>query len=135
MAAPFACMWYAGGRQTKKGATEVKSLTKSNKQKLIAAGDAQVELVVPVAGVLSDVRSAFFGLCVNAGKAVLAAMLEEERTALCGPKGVPNPAREAYRGGHTRSEVTLGGQRISISRPRARGLAAGELTLAPFSPD
>ena len=89
--------------------------------------------MVPVAGVLSDVRSAFFGLCVNAGKAVLAAMLEEERTALCGPKGVPNPAREAYRRGHTRSEVTLGGQRISISRPRARGLAAGELKLSTFS--
>ena len=111
----------------------MKSLTKSNKQKLVAAADTQVELVVPVAGVLSDVRSAFFGLCVNAGKAVLAAMLEEERTALCGPKGVPNPTRVAYRGGHTRSEVTLGGQRISISRPRARGLEAGELKLASFS--
>jgi hypothetical protein len=98
-------MWYAGGRQTKKGATEVKSLTKSSKQKLVAARDAQIEVELPVTGVLNDVRSAFFGLCVNAGKAVLGAMMEEERAALCGPKGVPNPARSAYRGGHTRIMV------------------------------
>ena len=65
----------------------MKSLTKSKKQKLIAARDAQVEIALPVAGVLNDVRSAFFGLCVNAGKAVLTAMMEEERGALCGPKG------------------------------------------------
>jgi putative transposase len=125
-------MWYAGGRQTKKGATEVKSLTKSKKQKLVAARAAQVEIAVPVAGILNDVRSAFFGLCVNAGKAVLTAMMEEERAALCGPKGVANPTRSVYRGGHTCSQVTLAGQRIAIARPRARHLETGEVTLPSF---
>ena len=72
-----------GLAKAKKGATEVKSRTKSNKQKLVAARDAQVEIALPVAGVLNDVRSAFFGLCVNAGKAVLTAMMEEERASLC----------------------------------------------------
>lgn len=110
----------------------MKSLTKSSKQKLIAARDAQIDVGVPVAGVLNDVRSAFFGLCVNAGKAVLMAMMEQERSALCGPKGVPNPTRSAYRGGHTRSQVTLAGQRISIARPRARGIETGELDLSSF---
>lgn len=110
----------------------MKSLTKSKKQKLFAARDAQVEIALPVAGVLNDVRSAFFGLCVNAGKAVLTAMMEEERGALCGPKGVPNPARSAYRGGHTRSQVTLAGQRIGIARPRARHIETGEVSLPSF---
>jgi transposase-like protein len=110
----------------------VKSLTKSIKQKLIAARDVRVAVAVPMAGALNDVRSAFFGLCVNAGKAVLMAMMEEERSALCGPKGVPDPARSAYRGGHTRSQVTLGGQRISIARPRARDIDSGELALPSF---
>ena len=90
----------------------MKSLTKSKKQELVAARAAQIEIALPVAGVLNDVRSAFFGLCVNAGKAVLTAMMEEERAALCGPNGVANPTRSAYRGGHTRSQVTLAGQRI-----------------------
>lgn len=110
----------------------MKSLTKSSKQKLVAARDAQVEIALPVVGVLNDVRSAFFGLCVNAGKAVLTAMMEEERAARCGPKGVPNPERTAYRGGHTRSQVTLGGQRISIARPRVRHFDMGEVTLPSY---
>lgn len=109
----------------------MKSLTKLKKQKLVSR-DAQVEIALPVAGVLSDVRSAFFGLCVNAGKAVLTAMMEEERAALCGAKGVPNPTRSAYRGGHTRSQVTLAGQRIAMARPRARHIETGEVTLPSF---
>jgi len=110
----------------------VKSLTKSKKQELAAVRDAQVELALPVAGVLNDVRSAFFGLCVNAGKAVLTAMMEQERAAVCGAKGVPKPMRSAYRGGHTRSQVTLAGQRIAIARPRARHIQTGEISLSSF---
>jgi hypothetical protein len=110
----------------------VKSLTKSKEQKLIVGQDAQVEIGLPVAGVLNEVRSAFFGLCVNAGKAVLTAMMEEERAAVCGAKGVPSPTRSAYRGGHTRSQVTLAGQRIAIARPRARHIETGEVSLPSF---
>jgi putative transposase len=110
----------------------MKSLTKSSRRKLTGARNAQIDVTVPVTGVLNDVRSAFFGLCVNAGKAVLMAMMEEERRALCGAKGVPNPTRSAYRGGHTRSQVTLAGQRISIARARARSIGGGELELPSF---
>jgi transposase-like protein len=82
--------------------------------------------------VLRDVRSAFLGLCVNAGKAVLAAMMEAERTALCGPKGIPDATRTAYRGGHTHTSVVLGGRRIALTRPRARSVDAAELSLPTF---
>jgi putative transposase len=60
---------------------------------------ATVQLTLPVQGVLKDVQSAFYGLCVPAGKAVLAAMMEADRVALCGPKGVPDADRRAVRGG------------------------------------
>jgi transposase-like protein len=83
--------------------------------------------------VLRDVQSAFFGLCIDAGKAVLGAMMEAERTALCGPKGHPDATRTAYRGGHTRSQVVLGGRRIAVARPRARAVDAGELSLPTFT--
>jgi len=110
----------------------MKSLTKSIRSKLVSqAVHAQVSL--PVGNVLRDVRSAFFGLCINAGKAVLGAMMEAERTALCGPTGVPAVERTAYRGGHTRSSVVLGGRRIAIARPRARAIEAGELALPSFT--
>ncbi len=66
---------------------------------------AQVQLSLPMEGVLQDVKHAFYGLCINAGKQVLAAMMEANRIELCGPKGVPDPERRAVRGGSTRSAV------------------------------
>lgn len=88
--------------------------------------------MAPLAAVLSDVKSAFFGLCVNAGKQVLASMMEADRVALCGPKGRPDPDRRALRGGHTRSWLTLGGRRVPMGRPRARSVAGEELSLPSF---
>ena len=93
---------------------------------------AQVQLSLPIQGVLADVKHAFYGLCISAGKQVLAAMMEADRVALCGPKGVPDVDRRAVRAGSTRSAVVLGGQRIGVKRPRARGVEAGELELPSF---
>jgi len=44
-------------------------------------------------------------------------MMDADRIALCGPKGVPDTARRAVRGGTTASQVVLGGQRIAVRRP------------------
>jgi transposase-like protein len=82
--------------------------------------------------VLRDVRHAFLGLCIDTGQRVLAAMMEADRVVLCGPKGVPDAARRAVRGGSTSSRVVLGGQRIAVRRPRARSLDDGELSLPSF---
>jgi putative transposase len=94
---------------------------------------AHVQLTLPIQGVLQDVKHAFYGLCINAGKQVLAAMMEADRVALCGPKGVPDGDRRALRGGSTFSTVVLGGQRISVRRPRARAVDAGDLELPSFA--
>lgn len=110
----------------------MKSLTKSKLPKLTLQ-DCHAQISLPVAGVLQDVQSAFVGLCISAGKAVLGAMMESERSALCGPKGVPDAQRSAYRHGHTRSWVTLGGRQITVARPRARNLPTGEASLATYA--
>lgn len=104
------------------------SLTKSNQSEVSARGVA-LQRVICVPAVIEDVRSAFFGLCVHAGKQVLAAMMEEDRTRLCGPTGRPDPDRRALRGGHTRSWVVMGGRRTPIQRARARAMAGEELSL------
>lgn len=88
---------------------------------------ARVLLSLAVDGVLRDVQHAFYGLCVNAGKQVLAAMMEADRVALCGAKGVPDVHRRAVRGGHVAGAVMLGGQKIGIKRPRARSIERAEL--------
>jgi len=92
-----------------------------------------VQLSLNVEGVLRDVQHAFYGLCVNVGKQVLAAMMEADRVALCGAKNVPDATRQAVRGGTTRSSVVLGGQRIAVTKPRARHLERGELELPTFA--
>ena len=102
------------------------------KPALRAMPAAQVQISLPVQGVLRDVRHAFLGLCIDAGQKVLAAMMEADRIALCGPKGVPDTARPAVRGGTTASQVVLGGQRIAVRRPRARSMTEGELALCSF---
>lgn len=102
------------------------------KRALRAMPAAQVQISMPVQGVLRDVRHAFLGLCIDAGQRVLAAMMEADRVALCGPKGVPDEGRRSVRGGSTASRVVLGGQRIAVRRPRARSLEDGELALPTF---
>lgn len=94
---------------------------------------AQVQISLPMQGVLHDVKHAFYGLCIHAGREVLAQMLEADRVTLCGTKGVPDAARRAVRGGSTSSRVVLGGQRIAIKRPRARSIDAGELELPTYT--
>lgn len=102
------------------------------KPALRALPAAEVQISLPVQGVLRDVRHAFLGLCIDAGQKVLAAMMEADRVALCGPKGVPDARRRAVRGGTTAGQVVLGGQRIAVRRPRARSKSMGELALPSF---
>ena len=108
----------------------MKSLTKPA---LRVAPATQVQITLPMQGVLRDVKHAYMGLCIHAGQLVLAQMMELDRQALCGAKGVPDPQRRAVRGGATRSSVVLGGQRIGVKRPRVRAVDAGELALPTFT--
>jgi putative transposase len=92
-----------------------------------------VEVPLPLLDVLADMKTAFFGLCVTAGQQVFQAMMEHDREQLCGPKNVPNPARQAYRGGSAPSEVVLGGRRLVLPRLRARRVTGEELPLPSFA--
>lgn len=46
--------------------------------------------------------------------------MEDEATALCGPKGRHDPHREAVRYGHAQTSVRVLGRRVRVSRPRVR---------------
>jgi len=72
-------------------------------------------------------------LVVSTGLQVFEAMLEQDREALCGPKWKRLPERSATRAGRTSGEVTLGGRRIVLQRPRVRSATAGELRLPSFA--
>lgn len=87
---------------------------------------ARAQMLLPLAGLLVTVKGALMDLVIHGGLAVLAALLEQEREALCGPRYRHQPERKASRGGYAPGELVLGGRRVSIKRPRARAADGGE---------
>jgi len=72
------------------------------------------------------VREDLRAFVVNAGMEALRTLLEAERTEICGPRYEHQGGRRAYRSGHAPGELVLGGRKVQVSRPRARGLDGKE---------
>lgn len=66
------------------------------------------------------VRENLFAFVVREGMKALDVVLEREREALCGPAYTRGPAGSAMRWGSTRGKLIMGGQRVSVRRPRVR---------------
>ena len=92
-----------------------------------------VEIPLPLLGAFANIEKSFFELCIDSGQQVLSAMMEQDREDLCGPRWKRDPDRSAGRGGTTKSEVTLGGRRIAIKRPRVRSKEGEEVELPSFA--
>jgi transposase-like protein len=86
---------------------------------------------LPLVDLLVDTKTELLELALRSGLRVFTTMLEEDRTAICGPRYAHEPDRPASRAGMTRSEVVLGGRKVTIQRPRVR-TAAGEVALPTF---
>jgi putative transposase len=81
----------------------------------------------------ADMREGLLALAVGAGLQVMAAIMEQDVAAVCGPKGRHDPQRTATRHGHERGSVTLGGRRVAVTRPRMRAAdGSGELAVASY---
>jgi putative transposase len=105
----------------------------------VAAGDERTEgLLEPVLDALGELAGAakegLMALSVGVGLGVLHELLEAEVDEVVGPKGKHNPDRVAVRHGHEAGEVTLGGRRVPVGRPRARTVdGEHEVELATYS--
>src|SRR2546421_6231716 len=73
-------------------------------------------------------KEGLLALSVGVGLGVLEELMAEEVDDVVGPKGKHNPDRSAVRHGHEGGEVTLGGRRVEVRRPRVR-TADGESEL------
>jgi transposase-like protein len=65
-------------------------------------------------------KEGLLALSVGVGLGVLTELMEEEVDDVVGPKGKHNAERVAVRHGHDGGEVTLGGRRVEVQRPRVR---------------
>ncbi|MBA3562228.1 MAG: IS256 family transposase [Actinobacteria bacterium] len=69
---------------------------------------------------VGSAKEGLLALSVGVGLGVLAELMEEEVDEVVGAKGRHDPERTAVRHGHESGEVTLGGRRVPVERPRVR---------------
>ena len=95
--------------------------------------DLPEEIALAMSDIAGAAREGLLAMSVAAGMAVMAAMFDAEIAEACGPKGKHNQRRGAVRHGSEKGSVTLGGRRISVTRPRARTLDGHEVPLSSYA--
>lgn len=75
------------------------------------------------------VRETLYETVLVKGMEHVIEQLERERTALCGEWHRHARKRSAYRGGHVKSSLVLGGRRVHVARPRVRSTRGEEVVL------
>ena len=89
---------------------------------------------VALGELVADVREGLLAMAVGTGLQVMAAMMDADVTAVCGPKGRHDPVRAAVRHGSEKGSVTLGGRRMPVERPRMRAVdGSGELAVPSYA--
>ncbi len=103
-------------------------------EKIDTSQPAMPETVsVALAEIAEDMREGLLALAVGTGLQVMTAIMEEDVSAVCGPRGRHDADRVAVRHGHERGSVTLGGRRVPVERPRMRAAdGSGELPVAAY---
>src|SRR2546422_9574311 len=93
------------------------------------AGPTLAHLVEPMLAGMSAQRTHLLAWVHAHGLAALDELFREEAVALAGPKGRHQPQRTHHHWGTAATELTFGGRRVQVPRPRVRPTAGGEATL------
>lgn len=101
-------------------------MKKSAKTTRASQEGTSVQVPLPL---LEEIRAGLFGLVVGCGLEVVAAMLEADRTALCGRRYAHAPDRTMSRAGYAPGELAMGGRRVGMKRPRIRTKDGEEVEL------
>lgn len=100
------------------------------KERLSVNGSIEGMDMEPLAELASE---GLLALSLQVGLEVFRQMLARDVTALVGAKGRHNPDRSAYRHGTETTRVVMGGQKVSVKRPRVRSKEGEELQLPTLS--
>src|SRR5437899_3824981 len=93
------------------------------------AGPELAHLVEPMLAGMTITRHHLLAWVHAHGLAALDELFREEAVALAGPKGRHQPQRTHHHWGTAATELTFGGRRVQVRRPRVRRRAGGEATL------
>src|SRR2546426_5233513 len=95
-----------------------------------SAGLALAHLVEPMLAGMTSTRQHLLAWVHAHGLAALDEVFRDEAGALAGPKGRHQPQRTHHHWGTAATELTFGGRRVQVRRPRVRQTAGGGTTLA-----
>lgn len=93
---------------------------KAAKKRVAGQVESFGQRVLPLAALVFTLRRGLREFVVEAGMQALDALLEEERTELCGERYRHQAERWAVRAGHAPGELVMGGRKVRVRRPRAR---------------
>ena len=110
-----------------------------NYQTRASMTSAELRLALPetvsvaMSEIAENVQEGLLAMAVGTGLQVMAAMMNADVEASCGPKGKHDSARTAVRHGTEAGSVTLGGRRVPVTRPRMRASdGSGELPVPAY---
>src|SRR5262249_21234255 len=93
------------------------------------AGLEAAHLVAPMLTGMATTRQDLLAWVYAEGLAALDGLFREEATALAGPKGRQQAQRTHHHWGTAATELTFGGRRVQVRRPRVRPRSGAEATL------
>ncbi|HKB26512.1 MAG TPA: transposase, partial [Methylomirabilota bacterium] len=93
------------------------------------AGPELAHLVEPMLAGMTTTRHHLLAWVHAHGLAALDELFHEEAVALAGPKGRQQTQRTHHHWGTAATELTFGGRRVQVRRPRVRRTIGGEATL------
>ena len=98
----------------------------------LEAEDLPEQVTIALREVAGAAKEGLLAFSVGIGLAVLDELFEAEVVRLAGAKGKHNADRRAYRHGHEPRQVTLGGRRVQVNKPRVRSVDDEEIELRTF---
>lgn len=98
----------------------------------LEAEDLPEQVTIGVRELVGAAKEGLLALSVGVGLAVVQELFEAEVTRLAGPKGKHDQDRRAYRHGQEDRQVTLGGRRVQVSKPRVRSVQDQEIELRTY---
>ena len=107
------------------------SITKNRRQGQHAEQTGS-SVSIPLVDLLHDAEAGLLGLAVQVGLRVLQELMDQEVTAIAGPKGRHNPQRTAVRHGVEDGYVFLGDRRVPVTHPRIRTTTGEEVPLNTY---
>jgi len=125
--------WFSQGESQMKKQYQIDKQRAVQQFRRIAEQDNRpVQLVIPLKEVLDLVQRGLMCLALRTFQQVAEEVMDQEVTALVGPKNQVNPERGKVRWGSQRGYCVVGGQKIPLERPRVRDRKQKEVPLGSY---